>query len=58
MDWLSFSNNSQDGSSTSTGGSHWEASSDTDPPMLESCLTFLASIISLRTNLGNLILAY
>ncbi|XP_014242045.1 E3 ubiquitin-protein ligase Ubr3 isoform X2 [Cimex lectularius] len=43
MDWLSFSGHSS--RSTLPDG-------DSDTPMLESCLTFLASLISLRTNLG------
>ncbi|XP_073970772.1 ubr3 ubiquitin ligase isoform X1 [Rhodnius prolixus] len=43
MDWLSFCGHVGGGSMPDT---------DSDTPMLESCLTFLASIISLRTNLG------
>ncbi|XP_075237272.1 ubr3 ubiquitin ligase isoform X2 [Lycorma delicatula] len=43
-DWLSFSS-----SVSSSGGNSYN---DPDTPMLESCLTFLASLICLRTNLG------
>ncbi|CAH1395459.1 unnamed protein product [Nezara viridula] len=43
MDWLSFSGNVGGGPTPDI---------DSDTPMLESCLTFLASLISLRTNLG------
>lgn len=43
-DWLSFAPSSVSGNSLNDA--------DLDTPMLESCLTFLASLISLRTNLG------
>ncbi|KAL1137747.1 hypothetical protein AAG570_009443 [Ranatra chinensis] len=43
LDWLSFSGNTS---------SITPPDSESDTPMLESCLTFLASLVSLRTNLG------
>uniref|UniRef100_A0A1B6CS83 E3 ubiquitin-protein ligase n=1 Tax=Clastoptera arizonana TaxID=38151 RepID=A0A1B6CS83_9HEMI len=43
-DWLSLSSNSPSGSGFSEA--------DLDTPMMESCLTFLACLISIRTNLG------
>ncbi|XP_054287000.1 E3 ubiquitin-protein ligase Ubr3-like isoform X1 [Macrosteles quadrilineatus] len=43
-EWLSFVSSPMSDTNT--------ADSESETPMLESCLTFLASLISLRTNLG------